>query len=170
MEPYQYEDAGVVLKIGPSLGGAARLRITDTDDQTLYAEVRPQAVPGAALALYEAAGLPAPLILPRPEQTPLLFFRGDIFTGRLTSKVTVGLRGIQPEELDPDAALELAAHIAVNAEAVKRDREPDPDEVNRLATVIHRRVQCNTSPDPCGGCLEVARLVLLGGWKREPGE
>ena len=89
-------------------------------------------------AMHEAAGLPAPVILERPEVT----FKdgvnraGRIEVGRLGDRVTVGLYGIQPEELEPDVARRLAALIAVRA-GEAQDGEPDPAEVEELATILH---------------------------------
>ena len=98
----------------------------------------PGVAAGIAAAMHEAAGLPAPVILERPEVT----FKdgvnraGRIEVGRLGDRVTVGLYGIQPEELEPDVARRLAALIAVRAGEVQ-DGEPDPAEVEELATILH---------------------------------
>ena len=83
--------------------------------------------------LYEAAGLPAPVILEPPGAT----FEGGvnragrIEVGSLGGRVTVGLYGIQPEEIEPAAARRLAALIAVHADEAQSD--PDPAEVQSLA-------------------------------------
>jgi len=98
----------------------------------------PGVAAGIAAAMHEAAGLPAPVILERPEVT----FKdgvnraGRIEVGRLGDRVTVGLYGIQPEELEPDVARRLAALIAVRADEAQ-DGEPDPAEVEELATILH---------------------------------
>lgn len=88
-------------------------------------------------ALYGAKGLPAPVILERPEVTfkDGLNRAGPIEVGRLGGRVTVGLYGIQPEEIDPAPARRLAALIAIRADEIQAD-EPDPAEVEELAAVL----------------------------------
>jgi hypothetical protein len=172
MEPFDYPDtAGRRLKITRGRGTTAWLTIDD-HGSTRGVELEKSAVPGAAAALYEATGLPAPLILPRPLDLPIGTSEHNtavagyylwLENGRVCTDERELEQGIEPG----DAWL-LAAAIAVHAEAAV---EPDQDEVDRLAAAIHG-AQCNTSvvPDPCDRCREVARLVLRGGWKREPGQ
>lgn len=169
MIPYEYTEPGtnVKLQIGPSnaeLGEdapGARLVIDGP-----FVDVEPSDVPAVALALYEAAGLPEPLILSRPERAGGIEHAGrddrHAYTSRSGAKVLVGWRGIKPGELDPDEALEFAAHIAVNAEAIKQG-EPDPGDVEALADVL--RQHCGGGP---ASYLPVARAVLPAGYKREP--
>ena len=136
-------------------------------------------VPAAALALYEAAGLPVPVILPRampPLGGPWRPHEGaalratHVRAGNAPGEERVGWGGAGPyKDMTPAKAREMAAALAALADQAEAEPEPGPDAVTELATEIHR-AQCNTSPDPCDGCREVARLVLLGGWKREPGQ
>lgn len=141
MKPYEYDQPGcdVQMTITPTLAGDARVSIL-SGHPAVYIDISPAAVLGAALALYEAAGLPEPLILPRPEFTAGIEYAGSTdryaYTSRTGAKAAVGWRGIEPVELDPDEALEFAAHITVNALAAKAG-EPDPAEVEELAGVIH---------------------------------
>lgn len=177
MEPFEYtdKDGDLCLKIWPAAsGGEAAVTTFDAGESTC-AQLPPEKVPAAALALYEATGLPAPVVLPAlpvveapgTQERPIV--RAGFKAWR--DHRGVHLTEVFPHEHDPERhwtdpadALELAAVIAWLA---GKD-EPDPDEVDRLAAAVHR-AQCNTSvvPDPCDRCREVARLVLLGGWKRE---
>ena len=166
MEPYKYEIDGEGLRIQPGPNGGAWVRVT-THGVARIVEVEPSAVPDAALALYEAAGLGKPLILPRPLDLPI----GTADQNANVAGYAVWLEngrlfldefGIERGN-DPRNALLLAAAIAVHAEAAEGIHSAG---VESLAVAIHR-AQCNTSPDQCDGCREVARKILLGGWKRE---
>jgi hypothetical protein len=97
----------------------------------------PAAAAGIATAMHEAAGLPAPVILERPGATIAdgVNRAGSIEVGRLRDRVTVGLYGIQPEEIEPAVARRLAALIAIRAGEV-RDGKPDPAEVEELTGKI----------------------------------
>jgi hypothetical protein len=133
-------------------------------DGASVVRVLPDEVPGVAAgiatAMHEAAGLPAPVILERPAAT----FRdgvnraGNIEVGRLGGRVTVGLYGIQPEEIGPAEARRLAALIAVRAEEARGD-EPDPAEVEELAGAI-RTAHHPDSGRPGDGDRTAARAAL----------
>lgn len=186
MEPYEYEQPGcdVQMTIGPNVAGEARLYIL-SGDPAVYIDIRPAAVPAAALALYEAAGLPVPLILSAPERGGQLV-RGPhgqeladvrpspagspsnkpgVMLGLHDGSRRVAVRLVGDEPLTVAAALVSAMREA--------EAWPDPAEVEELATAIHRAnceggTRCLRNPDD--GDRSAARLVLLGGWKREPGQ
>ena len=171
MKPYEYHDPGcdARLEIRPCLnGGDARVTI---DGARIYEA--PADVPAVARALYEAAGLPAPLILDRPET-------GTGTSGRNTrvgtwsvwlegTRVRIedysdGLRGV-----DSRTARLLAAVIAACAEAP--GREPGTGEAHSLAMALHEGGcpgggTCTWSPAP--GDLRDARAALAAGWTRAP--
>lgn len=131
----------------------------------ILAEEVPGAAAGIATAMHEAAGLPAPLILGRPEATfeGGIHRAGSIEVGRLGGRVTVGLYGIQPEEIEPAEARRLAALIAVRADEIQAD-EPDPAEVEELAAEI-RREHHPDSGRPSEGDRTAARAALR--WMRD---
>ncbi len=170
MTPYEYAepDTNVSLQIRPSVGGDAQVEVRQGRGRA-YINIAPPEVPAAALALYEAAGLPEPLILPRPLDLPIGTPDQNAHVAGCAVWLENGRVWVEERHpdasLNPDNALLLAAAIAVHAEAAG---EPDPAEVTPLAAAIHR-AQCNTSvvPDPCDRCRETARKILLGGWKRE---
>lgn len=133
------------------------------------ARFRPDDVPavaaGIATAMHEAAGLPAPVILERPGATIAdgVNRAGSIEVGRLRDRVTVGLYGIQPEEIEPAVARRLAALIAIRADEVQSD-EPDPAEVQELAAEIRSELKrMGGSPPEATGM--AARIALR--WMRD---
>ncbi len=163
MKPYEWIDVdGRHLKITPGRGPVAWLTVDDHGSSRTV-EVESSAVPDAALALYEAAGLPEPLILENLPAPAGLAENGGIYAGRRAGKVLVGRRHVQPEELDPDAALLLAASLARQALAIKSG-EPDPDAVAALADVI----EAEDYDLDYENRHALARTILLGGWTREP--
>lgn len=167
VKPYERLDgADNELKIAPGLPGCAEVSVKEPGGDHAFAQLAADDVPSAALALYEAAGLPAPLMVDLPEYSGGIEYagRGDrgAYTGRTGAKVTIGCRHGEPAELDPDEALKFAARIVVNAEAAKRG-EPDPAAVNELADLIEREDYDLDYQERYG----LARAVLLAGWKRE---
>lgn len=167
MTPYEYTEPGNENRLSiwsASRSGEALVRVYDGDTATVA--VPASEVPAAALALYEAAGLPVPVILTRPEYTGGIEHAGRTdryaYTSRVGPRVAIGWRSIQPEELDPDEALEFAAHIAVNAHAAMR-AEPDLAAVDHLADFIGGGFDLENSRS-------LARKILLAGWKREPAQ
>lgn len=151
MKPYEYTEPGTeaTLRIYPSSQPDARVLIQDGGCPALYADVPPSEVPSAALALYEAAGLPVPLTVDCPEHTAGIEYAGSsdryAYTSRVGSMVAIGWRAIEPKEFTPDEALEFAAHIAVNALAAKAD-EPDEADVDSLALALHG-VKCEAGEE-----------------------
>jgi hypothetical protein len=169
MEPYEYDQPGcdAQLVIMPTLGGDARV-IVNSGHPTVYVDVPASEVPAAALALYEAAGLPEPVILPRPElpeggkwrpaEGSRLVLSQQGNDVRVEFDITNGASSTMP----PAKAREMAAVLAVLAD--EADAEPDPAEVDRLAALIKAEDYDLNYPSRC----ELARSILLAGWKREP--
>ena len=159
--PWEYLDCNRrSLQVAPSpVEGAAELR---TESGHIVA-VADSDLPEFVTTLYQAAGLPAPVILERPAAT----FEGGvnragrIEVGRLGGRVTVGLYGMQPEEIKPAEARRLAALIAIRAG--EAEDEPDPAEVEELAEIITTTDPRSRgySPDP----EVIARAVLR--WFRD---
>jgi hypothetical protein len=165
MKPYEYREHGVDAKLTiKSCGDGQNGAHVEVDGE--YIDVEASAVPAAALALYEAAGLPEPLVLRRPEHTGGIEYAGSsdryAFTSRVGPKIAIGWRGIEPACFNPDEALEFAAHIAANALAIK-GAEPDPAEVDELAMALVE----GTGAMGIGGARPLARKILLAAWKRE---
>jgi hypothetical protein len=98
--------------------------------------VRAAGFPAFIAALYEAAGLPAPVILERPavpkDGARLRF--GKFGMRMLNGGIAFSLPGVEVEAVPPGAARELAAHIAAYAD--EAEGEPDPDDVTELAEEI----------------------------------
>jgi hypothetical protein len=182
MKPYEHADpsgADILLTIQPNGAERVRVRIDDCDGQH-SAYLEPSAVPAAALALYEAAGLPEPLILPRvmpplggpwrPEKGAALW-AARVRAGNAPGEVRVGWGGAGPyEDMTPAKAREMAAVLAALAD--EADAEPDLAEVDELAEVIRAGLyppskEIGLRPDDADRA--AARAVLLAGWKREPG-
>lgn len=170
-EPYKYADAagrGTTLVVGESdhMHVAALMAVSGNGGRKIPVYVAGDDFPALIRALYESAGLPEPLILNRPEHTGGTEYAGKsdryAYTSRVGLKVAIGWRGIEPGEFDPDEALEFAAHIAVNAEAVKRN-EPEQADVDRLAMLI----ELQGFGLDYERCVKLARSILLDKYKRE---
>jgi hypothetical protein len=171
VKPYEYDQPGcdVQMTIGPNLAGEARLRIL-SGHPTVYIDISATAVPAAALALYEAAGLPEPVILPNPELvtgTPLAIGTPDRKVHVAGHSLWLENGHLHIEAYDRsgrftrDSARLLAAAIAVHADLIP---EPDRAEVEGLAVVIEAEDYGLDYESRWG----LARAILLGGWKREP--
>jgi hypothetical protein len=94
----------------------------------------PLTVRQIAEAMHEAVGLPAPLILERPCRANCDQFRGDGFRTYLATGNLVGIDG-DSDDMSPAAARFLASRLAALADIA--DGEPDPAEVEELATLLH---------------------------------
>lgn len=102
----------------------------------------PGVAAGIASAMHEAAGLPAPVILKRPEIVP--DGAGEtginVFTVRAEphlGSVSVRYRGTPAAAvIAPGPARVLAAVIAAYADAAEAACEPDPAEVEELAELM----------------------------------
>lgn len=91
-------------------------------------------------ALHEAHGLPAPLILPRPEVSPAVGASLGSFGVWLHEGGDVVFAfGSSAIDIDPEGALAVAALIAAYAEAGKargQEQEPDRADVERLGALV----------------------------------
>jgi len=130
--------------------------------------IAPADFPVIAACLYQAAGLPAPVILDRPEHPRAsLVFEGVTFTIRPGSGVdaTRVHGGIQTGTLyEPDVLRRVAADLAALADEAESD--PDPAEVEELTrAIIQGTPDWHSASGPAAG--EIARAVLRAGWKRE---
>ncbi len=186
MKPYEVKDAskdGCKLFIHPApaaFPGTAEFTANDGRGQEIGVYVAASEVPAAALALYEAAGLPAPVILPRQETPPGLtsgacewrpYEHSILAARRVGNEVRVEMERSNGASctFPPAKAREMAAVLATLAD--EAEAEPDPAELEQLATVIHRAncksgQRCVQRPDDTD--LVAARAVLLARWKREP--
>lgn len=175
MKPYEYTEAadGENLRIEPGPHGGAWLIVQNYGASRII-EVDPSAVPAAALALYEAAGLPAPVILPRvmhPLSGPWRLSEGSTLTASCYGKqVRIAFDQVNgPASAFPPAeARELAAVLVALAD--QAEAEPDPAEVEELAEAIRAAIH----PDaprlglrPTDSDRIAARTALQ--WKREAG-
>jgi hypothetical protein len=124
--------------------GAVNLHAYDSsDDVGVELEVPPHEVAALAKALAEgmceAAGLPAPVILDRPEIDPEGAAGINVFTVRLDRDLSVCVAGRagHASPVAPSVARKLASVIAAYADAAEAARnEPDETEVDELAAVI----------------------------------
>ncbi len=89
--------------------------------------------------IYEAAGKPNPIVLPRCDIDP----SGDVGTGWYVNHNdgTVTFRGTR---LSPDDARMVAAIVASTADIAENEPTPDPAEVERLAAFLGE--QMDTDP------------------------
>lgn len=140
MSPVFTDRYGTGLEIGgeASFAGCARLTVS----KPCGIHVEGADFPALAGALYEAAGLPAPVILERPG----IAADGDgetginVFTVRMEPDLrSIGIRyhGANRAIIAPGPARKLASVIAAYADAAQAHQdEPDPAEVEELAAVI----------------------------------
>ena len=159
METFRHEDdEHDWLTVAERRGGAALVRCHPGG-----VEVTPDAIPAITKALYEACGMELPTAIKRQsipqDGSPIRY--GDFQVKLSRGGVTVSLPGIEPCPIPPRAALELAAYIATYA--VLAETEPDPAEVEGLATVIHR-ANCESGSDcirmPDAGDRKAARDAI----------
>jgi hypothetical protein len=123
---------GIPAKLTIHEEGAADAGVFELDDPGLFTDV--------SIEILKAAGHPAPVILQRPDIDPAvsadlgplgvwLAEGGDVVLAFGSRSIAVPLQ--------PAAALTLAALIAAYAEASgSRDPEPDPADVERLASLV----------------------------------
>lgn len=114
-------------------GGHAWIRVTDSHGQIANACVNPAEFPEAALALYEACGLPVPVILERPEMpaSGILTELGTVYPYHSRGGLLVGVSGKENDRyLKPGAAREAAAALAACADLEMPG--PDPAELSSL--------------------------------------
>lgn len=127
---------GTELGIGGEASFAGCARVTVSKPCGVHVEAAD--FPALIAALHEAAGLPAPVILERPEISPGEAKGVNVFTVDLNRdlSVRVGLGSAKGVPLGPSVARHLASVIAAYADAAEAAREPDPAEVEELTAEI----------------------------------
>jgi len=100
--------------------------------------VKAEDFPALATALYEAAGLPAPVILERPEVDPEGAKGVNVFRVLLDDdlSVCVGYGSHKAASVAPSVARHLASAIAAYADAAEAAHGIDPAEVEELAGLM----------------------------------
>jgi hypothetical protein len=138
---WSYSDAdGVSLTVAPCAMGHAEMTVrVGTRPDAVTVCIEPDAVPAVAAKLYEAAGRTVPLMLERPRvpQDGSRLRYGAFGMRMHDGGIAFSLPGVEVEAIPPDAALEVAAHIAAYAENAAA-RVPDPEHVTELADVLAR--------------------------------
>jgi hypothetical protein len=127
--------------------------ITDHDRSRLEVQVR---------AMYEAAGLPSPVILERPEMPPngIATELGTVYPYHSRTGLLVGVGDRDPGRLlNPDAARHAAAALAACADVA--GPEPDPAELRELTGIFTEMRTIAIPPPP----ETLARAALR--WMRE---
>lgn len=124
-----------------------------------------------AIQLFQAAGQPAPVITPRPDVDP----RAGYDFGPVRFRVNPRARGVDVQEgvsswhWAPSVCRQVAGCLVALADAA--ESEPDPGEVEALAGVLRAS---SVFPEPLPPMYpdlgQLARAVLLAGWKREAGD
>lgn len=147
------------------------LTITDSGDRDDAAliraaqggtEVTRADLPVIVAKLYEACGLPSPVILELPEVGPESVVMARTVRAWLSKAgdgVSIGIDG-NSDTLTPDDAERLAAAVTALA-ARARAGAPDDAEVESLATAIHSATHgagCGLPPANCN--LDAARAAL----------
>jgi hypothetical protein len=154
--PYVYTDtSGDEMRIAPVGGTSALAQVSCA----VPVEIPPANLPAVVAALYEAAGLPAPVILDRAEiytSTGVNVFQVSSYEGT----VYLGRGSIeQPGEMAPGVARKLAAVLAAHADAA------DKHDAGRLADL--RRIVLGCLPGTARSKEEIAgdiaRALLAAG-------
>jgi len=160
--PFKHADRcdGSVLRIVPSVDFEGHAALSTEDGAV---RVSAGDLPQVVAALYEAAGLPAPVILDRPEHPVLDLIPGVSFEVR-----NRGVEGIRRPSATESGTLWEAAtirHFAASLAVLADEAEaaPHPAEVAELAAVIR-----SGGRDMLQGSGAIARDILRAGWKREP--
>ena len=144
MLPYRYlPRPGEEISIGQDGDDHCLVTVCGSRGFAATTRVLPDEVPavaaGIAAAMHEAAGLPAPVILERPEIDPEGAAGINVFTVRLDRDLSVCVAGRagHASPVAPSVARKLASVIAAYADAAEAARnEPDPAEVEELAYVL----------------------------------
>jgi hypothetical protein len=133
---------GTLLEIGGG-DGRARLEVTSRADlmgqtepgSSRYVWLKPGDLAGVAVALYEAAGQPAPVIIPRPDVDPGTEYLFGPLRMRVSRARGVDLSaGNSSWHYDPSSARQAAGTLVALADAA--GQEPDPGDVERLAVLV----------------------------------
>ena len=161
---------GTALQIGgeASFAGCARLTVS----KLCGIHVEAADFPALIAELYEAAGLPAPVILERPEIDPEGAAGINVFTVRLDRDLSVCVAGRagHASPVAPSVARKLASVIAAYADAAEAARnEPDPAEVEELAYILRAATPGMAYPGEGDYKLAVARGFAEAAlkWMRE---
>ena len=155
-------------------GTSAELAVYTSSDHPDFVAIRttdpvrlaPRTLPRFIAALYAAAGKPEPVILDRPDIDPQTCKGVNLFNVWLDRdrNVYVG-RGGNDTGLAPSVARLLACLIAAYADAA--EREPDPAEVEELATLLHDTRETGVKGGHGEWDVRDARAILRAGYKRE---
>ena len=170
-KPYTFKDfQQVVTTISPDSEGAW-LKVADGKHYA-SALIPPSEVERASLALHEAAGLPRPVILPAAEIDSLGTADKPVVIAGY--KLWRDHRGVHLASLidtpyDPQRDWTLPANAlriaAVLAQLAARF-EPDPQQVEEVADVLHTGGRCCSESELCyPGHRVAARAALL--WMRD---
>lgn len=119
-----------------------------------------QKIPEFAVTLYEAAGLPQPVILPRPPAIgDTTIFLGGYSVQRDGNAVTIQA-GTEERRLTPAEAREYAAAIAARAD--EAETAPDPAQVAAVTQLAREALRARwVTPEGAGALPEhVARAIL----------
>lgn len=172
MLPYRYlPPPGEEISIGQDGDDHCLVTVCGSRGFAATTRVLPDEVPavaaGIAAAMHEAAGLPAPVILERPEIDPEGAAGVNVFTVGLDRDLSVcvsyGKQKAVP--VAPSVARKLASVIAAYADAAQAHQdEPDPAEVGELAAVI--AADRDRAGHPHELDLHTAEVILRAGWKR----
>ena len=172
MLPYRYlPPPGGEISIGQDGDDHCLVTVCGSRGFAATTRVLPDEVPavaaGIAAAMHEAAGLPAPVILERPEIDPEGAAGVNVFTVGLDRDLSVcvsyGKQKAVP--VAPSVARKLASVIAAYADAAQAHQdEPDPAEVGELAAVI--AADRDRAGHPHELDLHTAEVILRAGWKR----
>jgi hypothetical protein len=165
MKPYSHKDGnGNELEIRGEEAGARLLVCSGTYEAECL--VRPGELAALAAALYKAAGLPVPVILPCPETPDTTALPGALFTLGRPGFVDVEMSTGSGWNVSSVALRIYAASLAMLAD--EADSQPDPGEVNELAAVLMDEL--NPRAMGLDGAKPLARAILRAGYRREAGD
>jgi len=153
------DDDGTELRVEPGAPGCAILEVSDSGGSAALAAGAAE-FPAITSALWEAAGYPAPVMLPRPE------IADGIWEGvRLAVAVHAGKVRLRADgerlDLEPPVARVLAAVIAIKAD--EAGAEPDAGRVRTLAALIDASERVSGDTTGLAACLLRAGVRLGGG-------
>ena len=139
MEPYRFiSENGGELWISPHGDGPSALLSAVRNGDEAEVLVTRTGLADVTAKLYEACGLPSPVILERPGVSipaggdPL--FCGDLSLRTYEYGIAMGLPGITAAAVAPGTLRRRAAFMAAYADAA--EAEPDPADVGALAKAI----------------------------------
>jgi hypothetical protein len=162
MEPYVYDGKYGSGRMAISQNSKEQKLAAVGVSGALPAYVAAEDLPEIAANLYEACGLPSPVILD-PQQIPedgSQVGYGDFRISRDDHGVAFELHG-RATCMPPRAALVLAAYIT--AYAMQAEAEPDPEEVEELARALRLELfpdSVRAGLQPSGADRTAARAAL----------